>query len=708
VSVGYAVVAALWIILSDSALLFLGFDVTSSTLLSLLKGLLFVFVTASVLYVLTTRFSRGIESSAYSLLSTEIRYRDLVQSVSDIVWEADAEGRFTFVSARCSSVLGRRPQEMIGLSPLVLAPAEERDKLAASLASMGHAEPPFELLWSRAVCPDGRIVVLESNILPVFGSDGALEGYRGVTRDVTERERLARAVRETSEFLAALIRVAPVPIIALDEDRKITVWNPAAAEVFGWSADEVLGGPNPIIPSGSHDEYASILGRVAAGKTIRGIEGTRRTRDGRELHVRLFAAPLMEAGRSTGGTMAVLQDVTDERRVDAELVRYREHLQELVDERTEELRHVNDELREATEAKSAFLANMSHELRTPLNAIIGFTGILLNGLAGPVNEEQHKQLAMAHSAGERLLELINDVLDLSKIEAGRAEVRPESTCVSAIVDHVAGAIESLATGKGLAWLLEVEDPGQEIFTDPRRVEQVLLNLLGNAVKFTETGSVKLAVTTDGDRIHFRVIDTGPGIALERQQDIFDEFVQVQTRDEVLTEGTGLGLSIARRLAILLRGWLTVESAPGLGSTFTLELPVDLRDVAVGGEMTTTTRVMVVHGDPEFVELCEYVMRPMGYRVLWVPTVTAALDGLANSRPAMAIVDGAMALPGGGDLANRIAGDDHGPRIPVIRAGAPVAGDRAVAVVGHVVNAEEIAAAVRVAGTLMDMGDRETS
>ena len=243
---------------------------------------------------------------------------------------------------------------------------------------------------------------------------------------------------------------------------------------------------------------------------------------------------------------------------------------------TEELAVTNEELTRATQAKSRFLANMSHELRTPLNSIIGFTGVMLQGLAGPLNEEQERQLGMVRRSGEHLLALINDVLDLSKIEAGRTKVTATDVTVGDLVDAAAATIQPLAAQGNLDMAIEADDCGLLLFTDVQKVTQILVNLLGNAVKFTREGGVSVRVTSPDRRtVSFAISDTGVGIAQEDLSSMFDEFMQAEVMGSK-PQGTGLGLAISRKLAHMLGGTLTGISTPDEGSTFTLTIPVRYR------------------------------------------------------------------------------------------------------------------------------------
>ncbi len=269
----------------------------------------------------------------------------------------------------------------------------------------------------------------------------------------------------------------------------------------------------------------------------------------------------------------VLVDIHDRKLAEIELERHRYNLEGLVRERTEELVRVNEELEEASKAKSQLLANMSHELRTPMNSIIGFSGILASGMAGPLNDEQQHQTEMISRSGKQLLGLINDILDLSKVEAGAVEIRTEPIDPCAILDDVRATIEPMAALKGLSLSVDAGESCSRMTTDPVRLRQILLNLAGNAVKFTAEGTISLTVRRiEGRAIEFVVADTGPGIAADTHERIFEAFAQVEPGRSGKPSGTGLGLTISREYARLLGGDITVRSEPGAGSTFTLVLP----------------------------------------------------------------------------------------------------------------------------------------
>ncbi|MDP1534242.1 MAG: ATP-binding protein, partial [Rubrivivax sp.] len=308
-----------------------------------------------------------------------------------------------------------------------------------------------------------------------------------------------------------------------------------------------------------------------------------------------WSTPIQSAGGQVLGTFALYADrprspeaseletidmtahlasiAIERKQAEQALLRAYMELEGKVARRTAELSVAKDRAESADRLKSSFLATMSHELRTPLNSIIGFTGILLQGLAGPLNDEQGKQLGMVQGSARHLLTLINDVLDISKIEAGQLEVGREPFDLGASLVKVAAIVQPLAEKKQLALNLPAQPGLARALGDAHRVEQILLNLLSNAIKFTESGTVSLrAAAADGGRIRVDIADTGIGIAPQDMAALFEPFRQIDSRLSRQHEGTGLGLAISRRLARLMGGSIEVDSRVHEGSVFSLLLP----------------------------------------------------------------------------------------------------------------------------------------
>ncbi|MCX7636036.1 MAG: ATP-binding protein, partial [Syntrophales bacterium] len=298
------------------------------------------------------------------------------------------------------------------------------------------------------------------------------------------------------------------------------------------------------------------------------------------------------------GEITLLRELTDDlvfaietlrtreahRQAEEELRRYQNNLEVLVGQRTKELERVNRELiaaKERAEAadrlKSAFLATMSHELRTPLNSIIGFTGILLQGIVGPLNAEQTKQLGMVKASANHLLALISDILDIAKIEAGQLKVACEPFDLRASLDKLVLSFRPQAVAKDIDLHLDISPHVGPMTGDRRRVEQILINLIGNALKFTDRGGrINVGCCREEDRYVFVVADTGIGIKEEDLAKIFQPFYQIDAGISRKYEGTGLGLSICKKLAELMGGHIEVESVWQGGTTFRVTLPQEGR------------------------------------------------------------------------------------------------------------------------------------
>jgi signal transduction histidine kinase/ABC-type amino acid transport substrate-binding protein len=277
--------------------------------------------------------------------------------------------------------------------------------------------------------------------------------------------------------------------------------------------------------------------------------------------------------------LALVQDICgpvalaiENARLYEQVIRHTEELEKRVTERTAELAVAMEKAQAADRIKSAFLATMSHELRTPLNSIIGFTGIMLQGLTGPLNEEQLKQMTMVQGSARHLLALINDVLDISKIEAGQFELSIASFDLRSSIEKMVKLVSPLAEKKGIDLRLEIAEDIQSATTDQRRLEQVILNLLNNAVKFTEKGQVRISCRVENGHCLLAVSDTGIGIRPEELPDLFQPFHQIDSGLTRKHEGSGLGLSICKKLVEMMGGAIQVESQWGQGSTFTVRFP----------------------------------------------------------------------------------------------------------------------------------------
>jgi signal transduction histidine kinase/CheY-like chemotaxis protein len=305
-------------------------------------------------------------------------------------------------------------------------------------------------------------------------------------------------------------------------------------------------------------------------------------------------------------------------------------------------------LRRADEMKSRFLSNMSHEFRTPLNSIRALTGLLLAHTDGPLTGEQEVQVRFVAKAAEELSELVNDLLDLAKIEAGKVEVRPAQFMVEELFSALRGMLRPLLATESVELAFEDASGIAPMLTDESKVSQILRNFISNALKFTERGSVSVSARVEGDDVVFAVADTGIGIAAEDQEAIFEEFTQVPNPLQRKVKGTGLGLPLCRRLAGLLGGETWVRSEPGVGSTFYARIPSRLRDVPAETAPTLPAPapeegvpVLVIEDDEATRLLYETYLRGSGLRTIGVATIPAARSLMQASRPAAVILDIAL-------------------------------------------------------------------
>jgi PAS domain S-box-containing protein len=322
------------------------------------------------------------------------------------------------------------------------------------------------------------------------------------------------------------------------------------------------------------DDLATMLAAWRASVASEGevpyaVEYRIRSREGEYRWFLDRGYPLRDAEGRVVRWFGSCTDIEDQKRAQAILERSQDELERKVAERTRALELANSQLKDLDRLKSEFLASISHELRTPLNSIIGFTDLMLSGLTGDVTEEQRRQLGMVHSAGHHLLALINDLLDLSRIEAGRMDLAPQEADLASVVHDVVDIVRPLVEEKRLALTVAGCRPGETVVTDVKKLKQVLLNLLSNAIKFTASGSIAITCETRPDACSIAVEDTGCGIDPTELGLLFEPFRQLRPSSY---EGTGLGLFLCRRLMTLLQGEIEVESEVGRGSLFRIRFP----------------------------------------------------------------------------------------------------------------------------------------
>jgi PAS domain S-box-containing protein len=447
------------------------------------------------------------------------------------------------------SIVGRNIWELWGNW---IAP-ELATKLRDGMA--GRSVAPFEF----EVAPDHWFDIRMNGT-----ADGLAIFFRDVTaerRARVERERLTEQVQAEHNRLLTVVEQSPlaISIVEARSGRRI-IWNHAAEEVMGASLGDSISATTSAIKAFHEDGSPLTQGEwplaraIAGGKVVMDaiLEIERPTGERRRVCVN--SAPIRDAQGKVDAAVAIFWDVTEQHKAE------------------QELRSARLDAESANRAKSEFLAVMSHELRTPLSAIIGYEELLFDGITGPVNEGQRTQLGRIKASATHLLSLIDEVLTLSRVEAGREVAHPERVPVFAALHEASIIAEPLALDKRLELRVLPVPKELEVWADPTKLRQILLNLLTNAIKFTDSGAVELESRRRDDCVEIMVRDTGIGIAPANHDRIFDSFWQVEQRSTRKVGGTGLGLSVSRRLAHLMHGDIVVQSTLGVGSTFTVLLP----------------------------------------------------------------------------------------------------------------------------------------
>ncbi|MEO8276550.1 MAG: PAS domain S-box protein [Thermoanaerobaculia bacterium] len=473
----------------------------------------------------------------------------VIASLPGVLYIYDQTGRFLRWNRNFERVSGYAADEIARMQPLDFFGPTDKPRVDEKIR---------EVFTRGAASVEADLVSRDGRVTPYFwtGVAADLNGTTclvGVGIDVAARKHAEDDRRVSDERYRALFDYAPDGIVIADSHGEYIDVNASFCKMLGYDRSELVGQSSvDMVAPAEHSGIEPAIAMINSGNDHQ-REWSFRRKDGS-----LFPADVIATSMPDGRILSMIRDITERRRSDAAVL------------------HLNDTLARAEAAdqiKSAFLATMSHELRTPLNSIIGFTGTVLRGLAGPVTDEQAKQLAMVKGSAGHLLDLINDILDLSKIEAGQLDVRADHFDLRVSIERVTTSVRPLAERKNLPITVTLAPGLGEIVSDRRRVEQILLNLLSNAIQFTEHGSVHLIAELVPGFVRLQVQDSGIGIQAGDLTTLFRPFRQIDTGPSRKHGGTGLGLAICRRLAALLGGEISARSEWGVGSVFTVTLPL---------------------------------------------------------------------------------------------------------------------------------------
>jgi two-component system sensor histidine kinase/response regulator len=481
---------------------------------------------------------------AARLLASEARFRELVELADDVIFRTDAEGRFAYANPAAEEALGDAGGTLLGRAFLDLVRSDYREHARRFYEDQRQQGIPNTYCEFPMLAREGGELWVGQRA-QLLTEDGRFAGLQAVARNITERKLVQQAIEREREQLRQIVTHAPVAMAMLDREGRHLAHSTRWLRYLGTPDPSVVGRTVGEVWPGMPEKYQRVLERALAGEVVSEPEDALEREDGTRVFLRWTVHPWRDSEGAVAGVVLAVQSIDL-------LVRARQAALE------------------ASRLKSEFVANMSHEIRTPMNGVIGMTRLLLDTGLTP---EQREYAEVIDGSGRALLEIINDILDFSKIEAGRIDLDNVEFDLRRAVREVLGSFAEAAQAKGLELLCLIRhDVPNALSGDPGRLRQVLTNLVGNAVKFTEQGEVVLRVTLDepdGDGIvvRFEVRDTGIGIDTDLKSRLFQSFVQADGSATRRYGGTGLGLAISKSLVSLMGGVIDVLSRPGRGSTF---------------------------------------------------------------------------------------------------------------------------------------------
>ncbi|WP_321491991.1 PAS domain S-box protein [uncultured Desulfobacter sp.] len=611
---------------------------------------------------------------AASLEEQRLQLKTLVEAIPDLVWLKDNNGVYLFCNRRFEAFFGEKTEKIVGKTDYDFLDKEVADAFRQrDRAAMQAGQATMNEEWIT-YASDGHQELLETIKTPLKNDKNETIGVLGIGHDITVRTRN----EEHLSKLSLAVEQSANAVVITDRNSIIDYVNHRFTEITGYSRDDVIGKNPRILKSGetSKETYAQLWGTLKQGRPWSG-EFINMRKNGEKYFESTVITPLRDKGGKVTHFVAIKEDITEKKQIERELNDHRRHLEELVKSRTQELETAKLQAEAANRAKSTFLANMSHEIRTPMNAIIGFAHLVRGQIS---DTEPQEMLFKIIRSGKHLLGIINDILDLSKIEQEALILENTTFLTSAVIDNVCSMIQDPISHKGLQLVVN-NNPELDklpVIGDPLRLRQILVNYLANSVKFTEQGRITLnAIVVQKNsravKLRFEVQDTGIGISDVQKNTVFDSFVQADSMTTRKYGGTGLGLAISRQLARMMGGDAGVDSELGKGSTFwfTAELkigdPADLK-VEIGEKLTKlreNARILLVEDNEINQEVAKDILEQFGLSVDTAFNGRAACKKVDAHQYDLILMDMQMPVMDGLEATQKIRTMPNGTRVPIV-------------------------------------------
>ena len=550
--------------------------------------------------------------------ASENRYRVLCETAPLGIFQTTPDGKCIYINMRFAEIFGLTYEEALRDGWSHTVPPDQLDYVATAWLDAVSGDGNFDLQFrinSENLC------WVHSKASRVVAAKDGVETYVGTVEDVTEQvmaeqARLERALVQAR--LASIVESSNDAIVGKSIQGVISSWNPAAERLFGWSSAEMIGNTiSPLLPDDKREEDAANLSRVLSGEKVGEFETVRLCKDGRAIDVALTCSLMLDEQGQAIGVSVIYRDISQRKEVEKRL--------------------------------SEFYSTISHELRSPLTSIRGALSLIDDKIIDMGSDECYEMIGVARSSSERLVRLINDILDIKKIEAGKLELKLEKIDATTLVARAVAGMDGLARAENIQLIQDIAFSAT-VDVDIDRIIQVLTNLISNAIKFSNDGGcviVGLHLQSDS-QLRFSVADHGAGIPVHLQSRLFQRFQQVDSSDTRPKEGTGLGLALSKAIVEEHKGLIGVYSSPATGSTFWFDLPVVdsvVKDALIPSLGAAT--ILLVEDDDNIAQFMRLSMLKQGYQIVRVGAISEAIAILSRSRPGLILLD--LNLPDGNGL-----------------------------------------------------------